>query len=289
MSPQKSVLITGCSGGGIGDALAKEFHHQGLRVFATARNLDKIQHLKEMGMNIVQLDVEDKTSIEKAAAEVEKLTGGSLDILANNAGIGYQASLMDTDLGAGKKVFNVNLFGVVAVTQAFVRQIIAAKGRIVNIGSVGGKVPVPFQGMYVASKAALQSVTDVMRLELAPFGIKVIHVISGGVNTAWLEHCANYDLPATSIYASVRDDIEPAVRGDISRKNLTYPLNKFAAEVVRNTLSPRPSVQYWVGNRAFSIWILITFFWHTFGDAVTANMYGLAAASSKLINFERRK
>ena len=87
-SRQKSVLITGCSAGGAGDALAQEYHRQGLRVVATARDLDKIQHLSNMGLDVIRLDVEDAASIRQATAEVEKLLGAPLDMLVNNAGIG---------------------------------------------------------------------------------------------------------------------------------------------------------------------------------------------------------
>jgi 1-acylglycerone phosphate reductase len=85
---QKSVLITGCSAGGIGDALAQSFHRRGLRVFATARNLSKVQHLKDMGLELVELDVTDTRSRESAVEHVKASTGGTLDILINNAGGG---------------------------------------------------------------------------------------------------------------------------------------------------------------------------------------------------------
>ena len=85
---KKSVLITGCSAGGIGEALAKEFHKKGLRVFATARNLAKVQELKELGMTVLQLDVVDDESIKQAVEKVRSLNGGRLDFLVNNSGGG---------------------------------------------------------------------------------------------------------------------------------------------------------------------------------------------------------
>lgn len=85
---QKTVLITGCSAGGIGDALAMEFQRKGLRVFATARNLAKVEHLKALGLDILPLDVVDENSIKRAVASVRKATGGTLDILVNNSGAG---------------------------------------------------------------------------------------------------------------------------------------------------------------------------------------------------------
>ncbi|WP_313817958.1 SDR family NAD(P)-dependent oxidoreductase [Citricoccus sp.] len=85
---QKTVLITGCSEGGIGDALAKTFHKKGFRVFASARNTAKIQHLKDMDLDILQLDVTNEESIQKAVSTVKAATGGYLDILVNNSGAG---------------------------------------------------------------------------------------------------------------------------------------------------------------------------------------------------------
>jgi short-subunit dehydrogenase len=94
MSEQKSALITGCSEGGIGDALARELKSRGFRVFATARKLEKMQHLKELGCDILVLDVEDEVTIRKASEDVKNATGGKLDLLINNAGFGTATSTL---------------------------------------------------------------------------------------------------------------------------------------------------------------------------------------------------
>lgn len=91
MSARKTALVTGTSKGGIGDYLARELHSRGFRVFATARTPSKVQHLKDMGLDIILLEVTDSESIKKAAAEVSAITGGTLDILINNSGIGKNA------------------------------------------------------------------------------------------------------------------------------------------------------------------------------------------------------
>jgi NAD(P)-dependent dehydrogenase (short-subunit alcohol dehydrogenase family) len=88
MGGHKTVLITGCSAGGIGDALAKAFHKKGLRVFATARNLAKVEQLKALGLEVIQLDVVDDESIRQAVEKVKAATGGTLDFLVNNSGGG---------------------------------------------------------------------------------------------------------------------------------------------------------------------------------------------------------
>lgn len=149
---KRSVLITGCSEGGLGFALAQEFHRKGLRVFATARNLAKVQHLRDAGLEIIQVDVVDQTSVRGAVAAVSKLTGGTLDILVNNAGGGYQMPLLDADLDEARKLFEVNVWGLLAVTQAFAPLLEAAaaagsKARVVNIGSVVSRINVPWQGI----------------------------------------------------------------------------------------------------------------------------------------------
>lgn len=127
---QRTVLITGCSEGGIGHALAEEFHRRGLRVFATARNLGKVEHLRALaGLEIIQLDVADPASVRAAADEVRTRTGGVLDYLVNNAGQGYQVPLLDANLDEGRKLFEVNLWGLLAVTQAFAPLLVEAARR----------------------------------------------------------------------------------------------------------------------------------------------------------------
>ena len=91
-APRKTVVITGCSAGGIGDALARSFHSKGHRVFATARDLSRAQHLKEMGMTVLSLDVVDAVSLRAAVKAVGAVTGATLDILVNNSGVGMKTS-----------------------------------------------------------------------------------------------------------------------------------------------------------------------------------------------------
>lgn len=165
--PRKTtVLLTGCSEGGIGFALAQEYHRRGCRVIATARSPAKMLKLKALntgtgtdvdadGLTLLQLDVTDLASIRAAVQAVTDLLATkdtSLDILVNNAGNGYQAPLLDADLDEGKRLFDVNVWGLLAVTQAFAPLLVDAasagrRPRVVNIGSVVGVMPVPWQGI----------------------------------------------------------------------------------------------------------------------------------------------
>jgi 1-acylglycerone phosphate reductase len=164
----KTVLITGCSNGGIGAALAVEFQKRGYIVFGGVRDPARASSLASLSsVTLVTLDVTSKASIDAAVQLVEQATDGrGLDVLVNNAGHGAPAPLLDVDLDAARKLFDVNFWGALQVTQAFARLVIAAKGTIVNICSMGADVPSPYLASYGASKAALKLASDTLRLEL---------------------------------------------------------------------------------------------------------------------------
>lgn len=259
-STQQTVLITGCSEGGIGDALCLEFHSRGLRVFATARNLNKVQHLATLGIETIALDVVDNASIDAAVETVIKLTGGTLDYLVNNSGIGYQMPLLDADLDTARKLFDVNVWGVLAVCQRFVPLLAACADRggnprILNIGSVVSRANVPWQGVYNSSKAALALLNDTLRVELLPFNIGVLHVVTGGIKTKFYDNAEGCKLPSSSMYAPVREVMEPGVTGKHASKMADYSAEKYARGVVDNTMSWWPKKNIWLGSSTGLTWI----------------------------------
>ncbi|KAK9234250.1 hypothetical protein V1525DRAFT_350564 [Lipomyces kononenkoae] len=232
---RKSVLITGCSDGGIGSALASEFQRRGLHVFATARTMSKMSLLEELpDVTLVSLDVTSCTSISAAVEVIKQATGGSLDYLVNNAGIGYVMPTLDVEITEAKKVFDVNLWGVLAVTQAFAPLVIAAKGSIVNISSVGGAIYPPWLGIYTASKSALTTMTETLRLEMAPFGVNVLTVMSGTVDSNFFRNSPAHRLPSTSRYVSAEKSIAARARGEDIQDGMTG--QKYAERVVNDIL-----------------------------------------------------
>jgi 1-acylglycerone phosphate reductase len=138
----KSVLITGCSTGGIGASIAKSFQNRGYLVFATARNLSKLPHELVSSQNVetITLDVTSSSSIAAAAQVVSKRTGGKLDVLVNNSGAGYTSPGLDVNIEKAKALYDVNFWGVLAMTQAFAPMLIKAKGTVVNISSISGSL-----------------------------------------------------------------------------------------------------------------------------------------------------
>lgn len=238
MSAARTVLITGCSSG-IGAALAQEFHARGHKVIATARKLDSIAAHAAAGMATVALDVNDATSIAQAVASVQG-SHGHIDLLINNAGYGQFGAMMDLSAEDLRAQFETNVVAPVAVTQAFLP--LLRKGTqacIANVGSISGLVTMPFSGVYCASKAALHSISDAMRMELAPFGIDVVMIQPGGIRSnfgnAGQEHVR---LPAQSIYQPIAKFIEK--RAQMSQNGAT-PAAEFARNVVDHLLQPDPA------------------------------------------------
>jgi NAD(P)-dependent dehydrogenase (short-subunit alcohol dehydrogenase family) len=179
-----SVLITGCSSG-IGAATALRLLRGGWTVYATARRVDTIAALAAEGAQTLRLDVTDEDSMRAAVAAIER-RHGSVGALVNNAGYGQSGAIEQVSLDAVRRQFDTNLFGVIRLTQLVLpgmRRV--GDGRIVNIGSMGGRLTFPGGGVYHATKHALEAVTDALRFEVRGFGIRVILIQPGLTRTGF--------------------------------------------------------------------------------------------------------
>jgi NAD(P)-dependent dehydrogenase (short-subunit alcohol dehydrogenase family) len=237
MTHSKSILITGCSSG-IGEALALEFHRRGHRVIATARRPETLRALAAVGMRTLALDVTDAGSITAALAALHPELQ-ALDMLVNNAGYGQFGAIMDSEPADLRRQFETNVIAPVAVARAFLpllRQ--GDAGCIVNVGSISGLVTTPFAGVYCASKAALHALSDAMRLELAPFGLRVVTLQPGGIASKFGATGQNHvRMPADSIYAPIAKFVQG--RASLSQRGAT-PVDLFARDVVEHLLRPAP-------------------------------------------------
>ncbi|KAK4080997.1 hypothetical protein Trihar35433_2102 [Trichoderma harzianum] len=243
----RSVLITGASQGGIGDHLSQEFHKRGFQVFATARSLSKVEHLKKLGITTIELDVTSLESIKAAVKVVAVASGSRLDVLVNNSGVVYSMPVLDTDISVAKDMFEVNYFGVLRVTQEFSPLVIAAKGSIINMSSITGEFPNPYTSSYNASKAALSSLTDSIRLELSPFGVNVTTVLAGTVATNILQNRLPSKLPADSLYLPAKAKIQYIMDGSELKAGAMDPA-QFARRVVDNALKSNPEARLWYAH-----------------------------------------
>jgi NAD(P)-dependent dehydrogenase (short-subunit alcohol dehydrogenase family) len=182
------VVVTGCSSG-IGKLAALEFARRGHTVFATMRNTGKDGPLRAeaqkagVSVEVLQLDVNDRGSVEAAVAEVVK-RAERIDVLVNNAGVSTGGPIEEFDDDEVAAVFETNVFGVIRATRAVSPHMRAQQsGTIVNVGSLAGKVTAPYGGIYCASKHALEALSDSLYFELHPFGIRVVLIEPGGFET----------------------------------------------------------------------------------------------------------
>lgn len=160
---QKTVLVTGCSAGGLGEAMAKVYHDKGFKVFATIRNKAKLGSLREIAdIEIIDLEITSSESIRRCADLVEKHTGGTLDILVNNAGTSDVRPLLDTPLEDAKHMYDTNVWSILGMAQAFAPLLIKAKGVMCNISSVSGELNFAWQGRLQAT-ADIPNGTNVYR------------------------------------------------------------------------------------------------------------------------------
>lgn len=219
---KKSILITGCSSG-IGFYCAKELHHKGYQVFATARKLSDVETLRKHGLWATQLDLSESESIQRGFSDVLEASGGSLDVLFNNGAYGQPGAVEDLTVSTLREQFEVNLFGWHELTCKVIP--IMRKqggGRIIQNSSLLGFVSMKYRGAYNASKYALEGLTDTLRLELEGSGIKVSLIEPGPINSlfrenayaAFLRNIDRENSPHKTIYADVEKRLAMSSRGD---------------------------------------------------------------------------
>ncbi|MGZ3438059.1 MAG: SDR family oxidoreductase [Polyangia bacterium] len=258
---ERTALVTGTSSG-IGRATVAELVRGGYFVFAAVRKPTDGESLRaEHGGDVlpVELDVTDGASIVAAQKIVaQHLAGGGLDGLVNNAGIGISAPVECIPLDVLRHLFEVNVIGQIAVTQAFLPLIHQARGRIVNTGSVGGHVTIPFGGALCASKAAFGSLNDAMRLELHPFGIHVVMIEPGGIHTPAIEKTlGDIDgilgrLPRQGV-ARYGAMLREFTRRTYEREQHGSPPEVVARAIHHALTAKRPHARYSVGKDAASL------------------------------------
>lgn len=238
---QRTILITGCSSG-IGAALAVEFQRRGHCVYATARRLETLAPLHTQGIATHSLDVNDDASIAAVMSRIESEVG-HLDILVNNAGFSQVGAVVDLTREDLRRQYETNVISPVAVTRAALPLLRAArtaqrKVAVVNVGSIVGVLTTPFAGAYCSSKAAIHSLSDALRMELAPFGIHVVTVQPGGVRSAFGNHAEEaIRLPPDSLYLPVEKGIR--ARAQAGQKD-AMPVEEFVVPVVDALLQHEP-------------------------------------------------
>ncbi|TAN38618.1 MAG: SDR family NAD(P)-dependent oxidoreductase [Verrucomicrobia bacterium] len=246
---EQTALVTGCSSG-IGLATAECLRAHGWRVLPTARKPADREKLRAAGFTPITLDIANAESVKTATTEVLTLTGGALGALVNNAGFGQPGALEDLSRAALREQFEVNVIGLQDLTNHFIpffrKQ---GWGRIVNVSSVLGRIPLPLMGAYVASKYAVEALSDCLRIELRNAGVAVSIVEPGPITTefranaeaaGWRHLTAATASPFAHIY---RRNAEQPDRGK-TRDHFQLPPEAVAQKILHALASPHPHRRY---------------------------------------------
>jgi NAD(P)-dependent dehydrogenase (short-subunit alcohol dehydrogenase family) len=250
--PLEPVLITGCSTG-LGRATARGLRALGVATIATARREEDVAELRELGCDTLALDVTDETS-RQAAVQAAQRRHGRIGVLVNNAGYGQYGPLEEIPLDAVRRCFETNVFGMLRMAQLVLPAMRAAgRGRIVNIGSIAGRVTVQGGGVYHMTKHAVEALADALRPEVDPFGIEVVNVLPGPFVSSYRDKVvasmpesgseSPYALYKRSVAQYMLAFLKPGGFGVMSAEQV-------AQVVVKAATARRPRTRYAVGLHA---------------------------------------
>lgn len=247
MNPQIS-LVTGASSG-IGEATAIALQWAGYQVYAGARRLERMDHLRQYGIQPIQLDVMDDTSIQGVVNTI--LDGsGRIDVLVNNAGYGSYGAVEDVPMDEARRQLEVNLFGLARMIQLILPTMRSQRGgKIVNVTSTGGKLALPFGGWYHASKFAVEGLSDSLRNEVRQFGIDVIVIEPGGVKTEWGDIAREHMAKALE-HSAYKEMAEKMMRGISATQDRNVPPSAIADLIVQAISARHPQPRYTGGYMA---------------------------------------
>jgi NAD(P)-dependent dehydrogenase (short-subunit alcohol dehydrogenase family) len=281
--PSGSVLVTGASSG-IGRACALHVDGLGYRVFAGVRSESAAESLRRAGsgrLAPVMLDVTDAAAIDAAVGSLESaLDGRGLVGVVNNAGVAHGGPIEYLPIAEWRTQLEVNVIGQVAVTKAMMPLVRRGRGRIVFIGSIGGRVGTPLLGPYAASKFAIEGIAESLRHELRPFGVRVVVVEPGAVKTDIWDKGRRYAdemeqlLPAeaTTLYG----DAVAGMRRAMDHQDRTgIPPEQVARVVGRALFSARPRARYLVGRDAQAAGLVARLVPDSVKDAIVRRVGGL--------------
>ena len=253
------LVVTGASTG-IGAATARELAKRGFHVLAGVRRGEDADALRATNLEPIMLDITNEAEI---AALVKRITDDPerrrLRALVNNAGIETNAPVEVLPLSEWRRIFDVNLFGHVAMTQALLPALIESRGTVVNISSVGGKLAMANYGPYASSKFALEAVSDALRREVEPLGLKVIVVEPGAITTEMSGRVgATAERIISGMTTEQRDRYATLIRSSISQAETSIrralPAEEAGRVIADAITSKRPRTRYVVGRGA---WIIV--------------------------------
>lgn len=238
---RKVALVTGASAG-IGKAIVRRLLADGWTVYGGARRVEQMADIRAQGAKVLSLDVTDEASM-KAAVDALLGAEGRIDALVNNAGYGSYGALEEVPLAEARRQFEVNVFGLMRLTQLVLPAMRSAHaGTIVNVSSMGGRIWMPIGGWYHATKHALEVLSDALRVETRPFGVRVVVVQPGLIESEWSGISADH-LEATAQGSAYAELVAPVLRTLRSYVNAASP-DVIAAAVSKAVHARSPRRRY---------------------------------------------
>lgn len=245
---EQTALVTGASSG-IGEQIARRLNSAGFTVYAAARRVERMQPLADDGIRTLEMDVTDRGSMQDAVDRIIADTG-RIDVLVNNAGYGSYGAIEDVPMEEARAQFDVNVFGAAELVKLVLPHMRRrASGTIVNISSMGGKITTPFGGWYHATKFALEALSDCLRMEVEPFGIRVVVIEPGSIRTEWGKIAAD-KLRAASGSGPYARPAQAMADALVGLRRPMSPPSVIADAVLRAVTSVRPRTRYAVGANA---------------------------------------
>ncbi|KAF2008859.1 NAD(P)-binding protein [Aaosphaeria arxii CBS 175.79] len=273
----KSVLITGCSETTIGNALALEFAERGWTVYATARNTAKMANLKgNPNIKLLALDVLNAKSVFAAREQISVEQGGKLDCLYHNAGATTAGEEQPYIRSSDVWMFQSNVIAVMALTRAFSKLIVAAKGTIAITGSGAGRVQIPTNATYNATKAAVEMYAKTLRIELQPFGCHVVYVMTGEIATPM--YSQRMTIADDSLYKPIADKI--AAQWERTSGDVPQSTEEYARYVVERVAKSSPPKEVWSGTGVTALWWAEKLGLTWLFDSMLSRRHGLDASLS---------
>ena len=271
---KKTALVTGASSG-MGKEIAKRLIKDGFQVYATARRLEKLDDLAKLGATPLRMDISKEEEIKPAVDTILEQVG-SVDVLVNNAGFGLYGPIEDISIDEARYQFEVNVFGPARLTQLLLPAMRKkGSGTIVNITSMGGKIYTLLGGWYHATKHALEGWSDCLRLELAPFGIKVVIVEPGLIETAFGDVVADNLLKRSGsrAYSKLTQVVAKTTKEAYGRGRGTNP--SVIARIVSKAVKTRkPDPRYVAGKYAAPMIMIRKWFGDRVFDRVIMSQMG---------------
>ncbi|MBM7624112.1 oxidoreductase [Sporohalobacter salinus] len=247
---KKVVLVTGASSG-IGKATAKKLIEEGYTVYGAARRLEKMENLKKMGEGSIKMDITKEEDIKNCVDKIIK-EQGKIDVLFNNAGFGLYGAVEDVSLEDARYQFEVNLFGLARITQLVLPHMRKQKsGTIINTSSIGGRIYTPFGAWYHATKHALEGWSDVLRLEVEQFGIDVVIIEPGIIETEFADAVSSSMMKNSGdgLYKDMAKVVAKSMEDSYKEGNGSCP-TVIAKTVSKAIKARKPKTRYVAGKMA---------------------------------------